>query len=351
MDGFRINTLWGLGAVLGISASLLLASAEGSEPTSSARSPGVLLLYNGNLLEGTISKEEGIYVLTTPTSEIRIRSDRVLFAGESPIAAYEYQRSQMTPATADRHLELAAWCLRKRLWPQMARELMDARSLDASPVQLARLEQQLEVATTPSRHKETSGEDLVELTHARTAQRKALEAVPRQISDEAFEQFMRKVQPILVNNCATSGCHQSGGKQEFQLDRSLVHGQGNRQTTLRNLAAALELINHDVPMRSQLLTVPVSPHGGAKQPVFSSRQVQLRRQLEIWVRLVTRFEDPELMTAGAEDESQQVDRAIWIVPEGEDESVYRRVVPLSRAGASAREKKVKASESDGEADE
>jgi hypothetical protein len=103
----------------------------------------------------------------------------------------------------------------------------------------------------------------------------------------AVERFTRKVQPILVNNCTVSGCHQPGGPQSFQLDRSLLHGLGNRRTTMRNLVATLALIDHEQPQLSPLLTVPRETHGGMDRPIIGPRQQAAFEHLVDWVALVS----------------------------------------------------------------
>jgi hypothetical protein len=100
------------------------------------------------------------------------------------------------------------------------------------------------------------------------------------------EVFTRKVQPVLVNNCSTAGCHQLGGKQAFQLDRALLRGEANRRTTMHNLEAALALVDRAHPDQSPLLTVPRKTHGGTAGPIFGPRQQQAFNHLVDWVALV-----------------------------------------------------------------
>jgi hypothetical protein len=100
------------------------------------------------------------------------------------------------------------------------------------------------------------------------------------------EQFTRKVQPVLVNNCSTSGCHQLGGKQSFQLDRALLRGEANRRSTMHNLEAALALVDRAHPVQSPLLAVPRKTHGGTAGPIFGPRQEQAFKHLVDWVALV-----------------------------------------------------------------
>jgi hypothetical protein len=102
-----------------------------------------------------------------------------------------------------------------------------------------------------------------------------------------IERFTRRVQPVLVNNCTASGCHQAGGPESFQLDRALLHGLSNRRSTMNNLAATLKLVDRERPQLSPLLTVPRSAHGGVNDAIFGPRQEQAFRHLVEWVTLAT----------------------------------------------------------------
>lgn len=95
------------------------------------------------------------------------------------------------------------------------------------------------------------------------------------------------MQPLLVNNCTTSGCHQAGSQQEFQLDRAVLHGLSNRRITFRNLVATLELIDRNAPQQSELLTIPRRSHGGMDRPILGPRHESQLTQLFDWVGLVT----------------------------------------------------------------
>jgi hypothetical protein len=112
------------------------------------------------------------------------------------------------------------------------------------------------------------------------------------------------VQPILVNNCTISGCHQKGGQQEFQLDRALLHGLANRRSTMWNLAETLALVDRAQPHLSRLLTLPRQAHGGMRSPAFGPRQAAAYSHIVDWVALVTKIDvqdERPLSTAAQED--------------------------------------------------
>jgi hypothetical protein len=113
------------------------------------------------------------------------------------------------------------------------------------------------------------------------------QSLPPAVSEAVVERFTRRIQPILVNNCTTAGCHQPRGAQTLQLDRALLHGLSNRRTTMANLQAAFAQIDRAEPLNSPLLTVPRAAHGGLAQPVFGPSHTKLVEQLIEWVTLVS----------------------------------------------------------------
>ena len=55
---------------------------------------------------------------------------------------------------------------------------------------------------------------------------------------------------------------------------------------MRNLEAALALVDRVHPDQSPLLTVPRKTHGGTSGPIFGPRQEQAFKHLVDWVALV-----------------------------------------------------------------
>jgi hypothetical protein len=254
--------------------------------------PKTIVLEDGGVLNGNVSLVGDHYVVTTLGSEIRIAPANVLFICDSLEEAYELRREKIARPDAASHLALADWCLRYNLVSQATRALADARRLDPLHPRVGLLERRLAAATTPrpqSAPRATSAAVIQAPPVSETARANAapIDALP----DGAVERFTRKVQPILVNNCTVSGCHQPGGLQQFQLDRSLLHGLGNRRTTMRNLAATLAIVDREQPQLSPLLTVPRETHGGMDRPIIGPRQQPAFEHLVDWVALVTNTED------------------------------------------------------------
>lgn len=285
--GTVLLALWAFGGDEVAGAESAPAAGE------SAAADGVLLLHNGGVLEGRIWRDAGRYVVARSNSQLSVPAKDVAKMCRSLEEAYHVQRQQHTHPTAEAHLELAAWCLRHDLKLQASGELAEARRLDPRNPKLALLERRLAVAKRPSVESRPTRVETTQPDATPDEELQRLEAMARKLPDAVVERFTRKVQPLLVNNCTTAGCHQRppvGARRDdrhFQLDRAILHGMGNRRSTLHNLEATLALVDRSTPQHSPLLTIPRQRHGEAKQPLLGSHEAENFDQLVEWVALVT----------------------------------------------------------------
>jgi hypothetical protein len=270
------------------------AQVSGAPQSSAASANEVLLLQDGGILVGQIKRNGNWYIVACGGGQMQVTSDRVTHVCRTTVEAYEYQRQQSSASSAAAHLVLADWCMRYNLLDEAGRELGEARNLDPDHPRLSLLELRLEKAReSPTTTKPTQIPSKVaktppvkEKTPAQSSVPKHA-ALPTDLPDGAVELFARKVQPILVNSCTTSGCHQPGGRQSFQLDRSVLRGENSRRSTIHNLEAAIALIDREHPEKSRLLTIPHERHGGMSAPIFGPRLEPAYKNLAAWVMLVT----------------------------------------------------------------
>jgi hypothetical protein len=98
----------------------------------------------------------------------------------------------------------------------------------------------------------------------------------------AIGAFCRRVQPILMNTCAS--CHASGRASTFKLTRVFGDAPAGGRTSQQNLAAVLAQLRPDQPLASPLLVMAASVHGSSGQPPLRNRQTPAYKALEEWVR-------------------------------------------------------------------
>jgi hypothetical protein len=301
-------------AAIVISFTIALCASRADETSAPAQQPiadgeaGLLVLQDGGVLTGEITRVADWYLVSRGSGQMQVAQSRVLLLCRTLHEAYEFKRQQISGDKPADHLRLAEWCMRYELRDEAAQELAEARRLDPDLPRLALLERRLEKGGSPPKVKES-----VYLAHANSRAKPPLDPVrerqaevattqtlaPRataptgDLPDGVVELFTRKVQPVLVNNCTVSGCHQSGGKQSFQLDRAILRGESNRRTTMRNLQAALALIDREHPDQSPLLTIPRRTHGGMSGPIYGPRQEAAYKHLVDWVAVVVPPKDAE----------------------------------------------------------
>jgi hypothetical protein len=111
--------------------------------------------------------------------------------------------------------------------------------------------------------------------------------------DVSFETqigFITKVQPILMNKCAT--CHASGVGGKFHLER--VSDRGQKVSTQRNLAAVLTYIDLERPAISPLIVKAMTAHGSAPTAAIRDRSAIPLQTMQQWIEQ-TVAQNPQLI--------------------------------------------------------
>jgi hypothetical protein len=278
--------------VIGVAGPFARAEDQRSHATRplAEGETGVLVLNDGGVLTGQIARAADWYIVSRDGGQMQIAQRRVMLACRTMAEAYEFRRRQITGTKVEPHLSLADWCLRYNLLREARDELDAARRLDPDHLRLAVLERRLEKAGARLPPAAIAAANAaLQPQDSTPAHQQA--AVPENLPDGALELFTRKVQPVLVNNCTTAGCHQSGGLQSFQLDRAIVRGESSRRSTMYNLQAALKLVDRENPAESPLLTIPRERHHGLSAPILGPRQEPAFQHLVDWVALVAQRPD------------------------------------------------------------
>jgi hypothetical protein len=260
-----------------------------------------LMLQDGGLVEGKITPAADWYIVSRSGGQMQVAKSRVILACRTLEEAYAYRRAQIIESKPGPHLALADWCLRYGLLKDCEQELEAVRRLDSDQPRLALLERRLEKMRSQPTTKPIPA-TLPKMPTKTTSESATKSSATIDLPNGVVERFTRKVQPILVNNCTTSACHQPGGRQSFQLDRAILRGEANRRSTMHNLEATLALVDRDNPEQSPLLVIGRKKHGGMAGPIFGTRQEQAFKHVTEWVSLVappTKSEEAEEIGEGS----------------------------------------------------
>jgi hypothetical protein len=286
-----------------------------------APADNVLVMRNGEVFQGRISRNGDRFVVHVPVGEVSLRASDVDFTSANLVDAYARKRERIQPDNAQDHAELAQWCQRQGLLELAWREINEAKAIDASLPMIALIQRRLEIAIQQSQSERPPGR-----TGDAPATAEDLDRLVRGMPPGTVEQFTQTIQPLLMNHCAASGCHSNFGNSKFTLLKVPVDRPPSRHLTQRNLIAVMQVVDGNQPAASPILTVPVRAHGGSKVAVFTDQQVAQYREMVNWVYRVTRQTVPADRAVAASYEQ---------VP-GASQSVEPATAESTRLGYSAK---------------
>jgi hypothetical protein len=264
--------------------AMLAALSCQAEPTEGALPPqGLLLLRNGQLLEGKITPSGDRFHVELPSGEVWVKAVDVEVHCRTLEEGYWFKRSAMPLGIVQSHLDLAQWCLQHTLLGHAADELRDALAVDPRHPRIELLLRRLQLA---QQQKPPAMKPAAPISST-TPSAEELDRLVRGMPAGAVETFTSSIQPLLINSCTSAGCHGPAAEQEPRWVRAYAGRTTSRRLTQRNLHTTLTLIDREKPLESPLLTVPAQPHGMSKTAVFTDPQAAGYRQLVAWVQHVS----------------------------------------------------------------
>jgi len=265
-------------------ATLALAAAAQQLSLAPAPQQRVVLLRNGQVLRGRVTRVGDLYYVAVRNGEIRLKADQVEFVCRDLEEGYRRKRAAIEVGTVIGHLRLTHWCLRHHLLDHAATELSDAMDADPTHPGIELFRRRLMLAIQPRRKDAPSAQP----AESRSSFEE-LDELAGKMPPGTLERFTQTIQPVLVNNCASVDCHGPGSTAKFQLLRIPNGRPPSRRMTQRNLLATMQWIDRENPTSSRLLTVPIEPHGTARKPVFTERQMHQYKRMVAWVCDVAGF--------------------------------------------------------------
>jgi hypothetical protein len=265
---------------LTVPCAVMVSAQQTPAPTSNGQ---VLVLDNERVLEGEITRQGELYHIRRDNSELTVPAENALAVCANMQEAYQLLCARANLRDADEHLRLARWCL--------LHELREQAIADAK----------IAVAMRPN-HAESS-QLLAMLDHAVTNAIPSAPPAPQPIAEpmqfldvsgECMAVFATKVQPILMNTCAS--CHATGRGGSLVLVRSAE--AAGRKSTQQNLTAVIKQICFDDPAASPLLIKACCAHGSAQTAALANREAVPFMTLQGWVELLV-VQHPHLRAHGA----------------------------------------------------
>lgn len=254
----------------------LVALQEPVKPTEPMRGR-VLLLENERVLEGDIELVGDRYRIKRTIGETLVPVDNVLRLCPSMDDAYKFLKSRTNIEDPDERLKLVSWCVRYNLRERAVEEAAAAVELRPGHNPSKRLLHHLKT----SLEQETARKEF----NTNIPVEEQAPVLPIEVANDSLSMFNTRVQPILMNTCAS--CHATGKGGGFKLQRVYEVSKSNQKSLQMNLAAVLGQVNLQQPDNSPFLGKALAIHGGAAKPPLKGRDAETFRILEEWVRLTT----------------------------------------------------------------
>jgi hypothetical protein len=251
--------------------------ASAAEPLPSENGGELLVLRNGQILEGRITKLKDQYLVDLPDGEIKIRSTEVDFVCRTLEEGYERKHAIIQAGNWRDHLDLARWCQKHKLDSRAAAEIAAAEAISPNNPMIASLKRQMEPET------ESAAKPEKNIAHEEGISNEELDRMVHGLPPKTVELFTQTVQPVLMNSCATAGCHGPQSTSNLRLFRVSAGESANRRLTQRNLYAVMQFVNRENPAESPLLMLPAAPHGTAKNAIFNEKRLGQYVRIAEWV--------------------------------------------------------------------
>ena len=282
---------WFIIAVL-LSAAGLHAQEENSR---------CYLLKTGLLVEGTATFDGQQHTVQTPFGSLNILAQNVEFIGVSKRDVYLYRRNKIEPTDCNALIRFAEWCISNGLTAEGIAEYHRAGQVAPQAALAGVIRQRLEMLQQIEHPSPT-----IIVPQANTP------AVSRQM----FENYVRRVQPLLVNRCLSADCHGTLSKQQLRIG---IPQEMMGSTSRRNLQAVLAFVNLDNPMESPLLKGMITPHGEWKT-ALRVESIQYN-QAALWVQQVAHELSPTPQPAA--QQSDNIPAQVAALPEQFRQSLPR----------------------------
>jgi hypothetical protein len=259
----------------------LLVRAQDAPKVAERTAGRVLLLKSGNAMEGDIVKDGSQYRIRRERSELCLAADSVLRLCADWDDAFTHLLSTIRSDNASDRVTLARWCQRNGLTLRALEQVQIALEMQPNHAEAKQLAAWLERTMNPATQQPAVKTPTAKPQVAETP------AAAVDVSFETLVDFTTKVQPILMNACATCHATDNGGK--FHLER----GGGQKSATQRNLAVVLSQIDFDHPKLSPLIVKAVSRHGDGVAPPIRDRNAKPAQAIQQWVEQ-TLAKNPQL---------------------------------------------------------
>lgn len=284
-----IRTVYATALLFWLSVSNTATFSDAAEIQALEPGPCVLLT-NGNVIFGASNQiGQTITVTRADGSSIQLSSQQIAFRGQSLSELYDYRKRTRFTGDLRRLQEDARWCLRFGLIRQAAQDVLLARELAPSNpenLQLLRLvaaRMKSSAPTDSAAVKMVSHESEFDPDADTTDGQPPAEISPdslgagsdepwenridaKDLSDQVRHQFALRIQPMLVNRCASCHAHHNANnKTAFKLRPANFIKWAPKNALDDNLNAVIDYLSFSQPRLSPFRARSLDQHGGDRR--------------------------------------------------------------------------------------
>jgi hypothetical protein len=303
-----------LNLVLTVGLTLLglvgFAAARPDDPPPPA-APTVLLLTNGRIIQGEISREGNEVLVKQRAGVIRRPKDQVEGIFRSLNEAYEFKRGQLPELDPDEHLKLARWCLSQNLQDSAKKEVLTVLKVSPRSGEAKAMLVSIEAAESRQHQAPTfdpglirTGAEMPEPDQVAPAVLKSAKVqlgisdapvifnLPASMAVQRAAQFKAFVHPVLQASCVK--CHNENSDRAFRLIEERNPKRVSGDVLRANLDAVLQIIDPENLPKSEILAVSLVPHGNGspKRPIFTGSNDRRFQILAQWVTSLQAKDSP-----------------------------------------------------------
>jgi hypothetical protein len=248
---------------------------------------GVLVLTDGRVFSGAVRELPGGYRVDRDGQFNMVPFEYVSVTAPTVREAYVKLRNSVPQHTVDSHVKLAEWCREQGLLAEARQEAGAALRQEPLRTDVRQLLKELELANNPEPvHQQLTDASVL----SPDGFLKPCERAFQGVAPEAMVQYVRQVQPILMNKCANGACHGTTNNREFTLQMTRGLSQQSKLTEA-NLAEVLSQLSTDGKTVHPLLSKPrekTPAHTGVFVGSVGDRQWSV---IAAWVQSVQRSGD------------------------------------------------------------
>lgn len=269
--------------ILTVLVFLARFSAADGPPASTIgfAGPSVLLLRNGQVIEGHIQRNGDYYTVTAPSEEMQIHASSVEFVCRDLRDGYQRKKASIQAGDIQQHLQLLLWCERHGLLDCARQELDAVEAIDRNHPMIPVLHRRLKIESQPAGGTARPAEKIEP-----PPSDEQLDHMTRGMPPGTVELFVQVVQPILLNHYPGARGYALPGNKSLQLMRPALGETPGRRLTQRNLYAVLRCIDFENPGESPMLKASAGPSSGGVAAGFPIRYSTQYQKLAAWVYLV-----------------------------------------------------------------